>query len=417
MSNHGATAATDRLQEGIYFRSGETPAPFYRLLLLDFEAGIGPAEARAGLTAVWAMLRELQAGRVRALRTERASDPDFAVPTGGLTCLIGYGARLFNAAAHAPPLVEVGRPSRLIPLAFGPPGQPFLQLHWDAAVDRNRGEADIALQLIADTELAANRAIVEVRKLVAAERLPLRIVTFFAGFKREDRRSWIDFHDGINTMTAPHRLEAMEVKLTNHPWLTRGTYMNFLKVAVDLDVWNGLTRVEQEVIVGRDKLTGCPIERVDRGPNGELAPRVIAECPMTGTFPEDPPLRYLDPGRATTRLPQASHIHRANLNRSEPRQAASNRLYRQGYEFLDPLPDGGIRLGLNFVSFQRDLGFVQDILRRAAWLGDVNFGGPTNPQAGEPAPVVLMSLIAGGFYAVPSRGEPFPGAALFGGGL
>jgi deferrochelatase/peroxidase EfeB len=415
MSNPTATVA-DSLQEGIYFRSGETPAACYRLLLLDFAGGIGPAEARDSLAAVWGMLRELQSGRVGALRPERPDDPDFAVPAGGLTCLLGYGARLFNAAAHTPPLVTVARPSRLIALPFGQPGQPFLQLHWHAGVDRNRGEADIALQFIAETELAANRAIVEVRKLIAAQHLPLRIVIFFAGFKREDRRSWIDFHDGINTMTAPHRLEAMEIKLTNPPWLTHGTYMNFLKVAVDLDVWNGLTRVEQEVIVGRDKLTGCPIERVDDGPNGDLVPRVIAECPMTGMFPQNPPLRYLDPGRATTRLPQASHIHRANLNRSEPRQPASNRLYRQGYEFLDPLPDGDIRPGLNFVSFQRDLGFVQDILRRGSWLGDVNFGGPVNPQPGEPAPVVLMSLVAGGFYAVPPRDEPFPGAALFDGG-
>lgn len=87
--------------------------------------------------------------------------------------------------------------------------------------------------------------------------------------------------------------------------------------------------------------------------------------------------------------------------------------FRQGYEFLEPLPEGGVRLGLNFVSFQRDLRLLKSILGLRSWLGDANFGGPQEPEPGEPAPIELMSVTAGGYYAVPPKSETFPGAGIF----
>jgi hypothetical protein len=41
--------------------------------------------------------------------------------------------------------------------------------------------------------------------------------------------------------------------------------------------------------------------------------------------------------------------------------------------------------------------------RRSAWLGDLNFGGPVNPKLGDPAPIMLISVKAGGFYAPPPK--------------
>ncbi len=90
-------------------------------------------------------------------------------------------------------------------------------------------------------------------------------------------------------------------------------------------------------------------------------------------------------------------------------------MYRQGYEFLDPAPRN-ISAGLNFVSFQRTTRFIENILEIPKWMGDVNFGGPADPEPTDPPPIPLMSLLAGGCYAVPPNGDPFPGADLFASG-
>lgn len=52
-------------------------------------------------------------------------------------------------------------------------------------------------------------------------------------------------------------------------------------------------------------------------------------------------------------------MHRANQNRAEPTSSATRRIFRQGYEFLVDIRPAGPRLGLNFVSFQRDLEHVR----------------------------------------------------------
>lgn len=80
-------------------------------------------------------------------------------------------------------------------------------------------------------------------------------------------------------------------------------------------------------------------------------------------------------------------------------------MFRQGYEFLDDIAADGPHLGLNFVSFQRDLRVFQHVMHAPGWFGDATFGGN--------APDSLLALEAGGFYAVPPTAEPFPGRVLF----
>ena len=99
-----------------------------------------------------------------------------------------------------------------------------------------------------------------------------------------------------------------------------------------------------------------------------------------------------------------SHILRANPNRTGVADG-DNRIFRQGYEFVESLTEGKLRFGVNFVSFQRDLQRLMNILNQPTWLGGANFGGDGD--------VKFVSLIDGGFYAVPPRDTPFPGARLF----
>ena len=409
-----------RFQEGIYFIPGKRPGHSYRLLLLNFRPGITGLEARQALATVWTMLQELRRGALRDLRPTRPTDPEITFPPADLTCLLGFGARLFDRQSHTPPLVSseqdtmprdtTTRPELGMLKQIGPEA-PFPSLPWIAVEDRRIGEADVAIQFIAETELAVNQAVVEVSKVLGDERLPLEIVRFYSGFNRDDRRSWIGFYDGISNIAPNQRIAAIEVVRKNPMWIERGTYMAFLRLAIDLSQWRSLSREQQEILVGRDKLTGCPLERVTAGSAEGFVPVPAAGCPLSNT----PPTRAvdIDPARRSDRLLQASHIHRANRDRDNGSKDGSNRIFRQGYEFLEALPDGRLQVGLNFVSFQRSLLRLKRVLTFTGWLKDVNFGGPTdNPPPGLPASRFL-SVIAGGYYAIPPRGEPFPGAELF----
>ena len=383
----------DLLQDGIYVDGG--PGPCYRLVLLDEADGVSVRETGRALAQVWATVQDLRAGRIADLEPTPQADVD-AATSAKLTALLGFGATLFRRHAELPP------PRTVVPLDE----LRFPSLPRVPAEQRRIGEADFALQLIAHTDLAVDRAIVEIWSLIKTKGLPLRVVTFHGGFNRADRRSWIGFHDGISNLTHQERRAVVEVRVKEPPWMFGGTYMGFLRLALDLGAWRQRSRQAQEVLVGRDKLTGCPLEAVD----AEGRPLRLAGCPVGPNHPRSE--KYVVPPAppvAETML-RRSHMHRTNPNRTGL-DDENNRIYRQGYEFVEPLGNGELRVGLNFVSFQRDIDRLTSILRSLSWLGDANFGGVGD---GDPRALALVSLIGGGYYAVPPKMRPFPGAEIFG---
>ena len=173
-----------------------------------------------------------------------------------------------------------------------------------------------------------------------------------------------------------------------------------------------LERSDQELIVGRDKLTGSPLIATERDAEGRARP--VAAPPLPAE-PSDAELAdHHDPPQATDPLIEASHLHRANQSRASPHATAAWRMFRQGYDFLESIGPGGPVLGLNFVSFQADLAALQHVLHLPGWLADVNFGGPARRGPGDPPSPALISLVAGALFAVPPVAEPFPGAGLLG---
>jgi deferrochelatase/peroxidase EfeB len=388
----------DRIQEGIRFRRGERPAPCWRLLLLDVVPGAAAPEVRAALAAIVRMLDALRAGEVRELRGQPAAGvKDTAQLFDGFAALVGYGRSLFDAARHDPPLTTRTRPEFLAYLPAR--GDAFPAIPWVGG-ERPRGEADVALQLTGATAAAVNRAAVEVWKLIEDRALPLAPVATFDGFGRPDGRGWLEFHDGVTNMASSQRLGALAAP-ADPRWMAGGTYMAFLRLRVDLRAWRALDRGDQELVVGRDKLTGSPLAAVKRDARGRA-------CPVAGRRAD-----RLDPPQTGDALLEASHVHRANQSRASPDAPAALRIFRQGYDFLDAIGPDGPELGLNFVSFQSDLETLQHVMHLPGWLADVNFGGPAAPRPGDPPSPSLIGLIAGGFYAVPPRGRPFAGARLF----
>ena len=409
------------LQDGIYYNGGMPGA--FRLLQMNFVDGTPPASARDALAGMWEMLRALTRGEVRDLRKElRDGDPVVVVPSGDLQVLLGYGARFFDASFHTPPMTDSrNQPRRLQYLRSGNANTPFRSLKCRNGTDSRLAPADplttqsdIALQFTTNSELSANRAIVEVSKLIHDDGLPLRITNFFSGFKREDRRSWIDFHDGINNMSHEERRIAIEITGVDRDWIVGGTYMTFLQIHVNLERWRPLPRRLQELVVGRDKLTGCPVTgSTQTGVPGELTPVFMRGCPVGHDLTPPLPDAFVDPPQPIDPNAQSSHIHRTNLNRGSPSQGSNNRIYRQGYEFLQPDPAGGVLHGLHFVAFHRSIKFVTDILKQDFWMGDVNFGGVPGDDVDRPPPVDLMQLLHGAYYGVPPAGADFPGSDLF----
>lgn len=240
---------------------------------------------------------------------------------------------------------------------------------------------------------------------------PLQITAFYSGFHREDRRSWIDFHDGISNPRKGHeRRDVVTIKEADTPpedaWTRGGSYMTYMRLPVRMDLWNALSREDQELLVGRDKATGCAIDRLENG-----KPTAISGCPVNLTS------QVTDPGNEAFREPpdgvpetlKKSHVQRANHHRQDFANPESLRIYRQGYEFAETTVSGIPRVGLNFVAFHDTPFRIRELLTRPAWLGGVNFGGEV-----EKSPTII-DVAAAGIYLLPPIivNEKFPGSGIF----
>lgn len=403
------------LQEGIYFDSGMRPGAFFNMVFLRAEAGRSATEVGALLERLWSVLQRLKRGEVPDL-------PGHPVPSGDLTVLIGYGMKAF-----ALPGAKREVPSNLGPeFRFRsplPPGSPLLRnsgLNYANDITANPATEEIALQFIANSQLAAHRAVVETWKVLfdhadpQTGAPPVTITGTFSGFQRDDGRSWIDFHDGVsNLVSGDERRSVVAVKPENAPepkdeWTVGGSYLAFLRLGVDLPGWRRLSREEQEAVVGRDKLSGCAIARID-----EQGHVVVGGCPAAGSeVIEKGNERFREPPRSDDPIVRRSHVQRANQHVPNPEQLNSLRVFRQGYEFLGDA-EAGLRMGLNFVSFQDTPQRLIRILTQDNWLGRTNFGG--DPAAQPPTVPSLLTVRAAGIYFVPPRSDAdaLPGSSIF----
>jgi deferrochelatase/peroxidase EfeB len=404
------------LQDGIYHRPGDRPGKFFAIAFFRAARGLNARAVGGALQQLWSMWQDLRNGLVRDL-------PDAPVDGGNLTVLLGLGPKAFELDGAGRLLPEGLEREFLFRSPKGGGGGPLLGLQNHLAyaddVRENRATEEVAVQFIADSKLAVDRAIVETWKLLHDTADPvtgstgLEFTTFYLGFQRDDHRSWIDFHDGISNLRSDEREQVIAIERSAAPrraWLECGTYLAFLRLEVDIRAWRTLDRPTQELLVGRDKLTGCPL--VSEG--GEVV-RLTA-CPIGGApiwASENDPIAE-PPAVSDVRLRQ-SHIHRANQHRRPASSRESSRIFRQGYEFLEWKESApGFRLGLNFVSFQDTTERLIRILSQPGWLGDVNFGG--DPDAQPLGIDRLLRVYAAGVYVVPPKvsGEPFPGASVFG---
>lgn len=398
------------LQKGIYHAPGRRPGKHFGLLFLRVAGGVGASAAAAALGELWAMYRGLGAGIVRDL-------PNTTVPGGDLEVLLGFGRNAFALEGIARPRPRGLADEYLFRSAEPGGGGPLLRgsgLRYAPDARANMATEAFCVQVVANSKLAVDRAIVETWKaLVDGLDATLELTTFYLGNQRDDHRSWIDFHDGLSNLRSEDRESVVAIGPgTDEPWAVGGTYLAFLRLAVDLAAWRRLDRARQELSVGRDKLSGCPLVGLDE----TGAPRTDPGCPVAGTrihdARNDEP--YAEPPEVADPIVRASHVQRANHHIRPASDSGSRRIYRQGYEFLEwTAGPPGFRAGLNFVSFQDTPARLLKMLTLESWLGGVAFGGD---EAAHPELASLVSVHGAGIYFVPPvvAGEPFPGAAALG---
>ena len=292
------------LQDGIYHAPGRRPGRFFALLFLRAAPEADAAAVAATLAELWAMYEGLKAGRLRDLEgVALPADEDRT------EFLLGFGRNVFALAGTAP--AAPARPRRRVPLPLrrAGGGGPLLRgsgLRYAPDVRANMATEHVCVQVIADTKLATDRAVVETWKALADMAAPaLSVTTFYLGFQRNDRRSWIDFHDGLSNLRSEDREAVIAIEPgADEDWAVGGTYLAFLRLAVDLVGWRRLSRTDQELAVGRDKLTRLPDHRRRRG----RRPVTDAGCPVTGTeiweTPNDARVRRAAGGHRSARARQ-----------------------------------------------------------------------------------------------------------------
>lgn len=407
------------MQEGIYYQQGATPGKHWGLLFLRIKPEYDSNAIYQGLNSLWAILEDLKIGKIQDL-----PNTTIPVPQSGLQITIGYGRNIFTRTGIKKPApIPIMNSNFRSPLATG--GGKILSasgLTYSETLSKNPATEDIALQFISDSELLTYRCYLESYKLLTkpSSAFPFEIVKYYTGFQREDKRSWIDFHDGIsNLKSGDERFEAIRIKRNNIPneqWTIGGTFMAFMRIEVNIDKWIKLDRTVQELLVGRDKVSGCPIESVSNG-----KPVVINKCPFSGTstiVEQDSNGNYInkdffEPPNTFDSVVLASHVQRANHHKPVVSDRDSLRIFRQGYEFFEASDQTTkVKVGLNFVSFQDTPERLIRMLTQETWLGNVNFGSFDDNQTPEND---ILKIWGAGVYLIPPTNNlnKIPGYELF----
>ena len=252
-------------------------------------------------------------------------DPD------ALTVTLAVGESLFDDRYG----LSAQKPIRLVRMPAFPNDEPHPET----------SHGDLLIQICADHDDTCTHAL---RRLMRTSRKYLTLRWMLSGFVRPNElprgrtsvRNLLGFKDGtanLDTSNAALMNEHVWVQPSDDEpaWAAGGTYMAVRVIRNRVEFWDRTALRTQELIIGRSKATGAPLD---------------------GTLETDIP-RYADDPDARITLTSA-HIRLAN-----PRTAdtSSSLILRRGFNYsLGFTPNGQLDQGLLFVCFQRDLekGFV-----------------------------------------------------------
>jgi deferrochelatase/peroxidase EfeB len=274
------------------------------------------------------------------------------VEPDALTVTIGLGASLFDDRYG----LARRRPRGLVPMPTFP----------DDALVAAECHGDVMLQLCGNTSETLLNAL---RDLMRSTRGLLAARWKIEGFRNAARepgagRNLLGFKDGTSN-PAPDGIWAAD----------GGTFQVVRIIRNRVEFWDRVSLDEQELMIGRRKDTGAPLD---------------------GRRENDEPDFAADPhGRA---IPLDAHIRLAN---PRTRETEPKRILRRGYNYSRGLDEAGqLNMGLVFASYQRELEHFAAIQRRLA---------------GEPLVDYVVPTGGGYFYCPPGAadGADWVGSPLF----
>lgn len=417
-----------KLQNGIYYLGTPKIGNSCHIIFLRAGEGSNASEIGEVLVKLWNMLKKLEKGMVEDLKgvNQRHLHP------GNLSVLIGYGPQIFSIKD-----VKKQKPKELNDQdCFKHPnlsgGGPIFQdtdIWYSQDVVKNDAASEhIVLQIVGDNEFTTSRATFETWKILSRLQNSqgndtLYLTRIFTGFQRDDKRNWFGFHDGVSNLPSNERLQIIGISKKDigekDIWTINGTYMAFLRMEFDVNKWGKVKDTDQSIIIGRDKITGCPLIGVDK--NNQ--PIKDIRCPVRGTFEvvekgneifrEHPPFgkqRYL-PLSISDKVLVKSHVGTSNPTDEQSDRNNSYRIFRQGFEFLEPtVTYPGFRVGLNFISYQKDPKRLFNILRHSSGKKV-----QSHDRLELPSFETFFSVRTAGIFLVPPlvMNELFPGSSIF----
>ena len=410
------------LQEGIYYRSKPKIGNSFCVITLRSSNKSSIHEIGEAIYQIWNRLGQIKEGIVADLNVDAKHRKK-----GNLSVLVGYGSKIFETEDSKKPKPASFSDNwnfKSPDIRGGGSIMDGSELFYSKDLDQNHLLHDhVLFQFIAENAFYTTRAAVEVWKEIHRWRKrtsssPLAITGLFTGFQPQDQRNWQGFHDGVSNLRSSERPYVISIDSKflrpQEKWTLHGTYLAFIRIAIDLELWEDTKVSDQEKLIGRDKLTGCPVVKVDRNENPVKDPR----CPVPGTT------EVIDRGneyfreyrrhRPNTedRILQNNHIrNRRPLDRVPIWDSRSSRIFRQGFEFLESSKFyPGFVPGLNFVSFQNS---PERLFRALTYPVALKSKVPGYKHL--PSLEQYFSVLAAGIFFVPpvAKNEPFPGSRIF----
>jgi putative iron-dependent peroxidase len=181
----------------------------------------------------------------------------FRIPEGELTCVVGIGAAVWERLFGQP------RPAEL---------HPFVEL----AGDTHRAPAtpgDLLFHIRAHRmDLCFELA----QRLIAGLGPNGRVVDEVHGFRSFDERDLLGFVDGTENPEGAAAVDAVLIGDEDPPF-AGGSYMIVQKYLHDLQAWDSLAVEEQELVIGRTKLSDIELSDEQKPSNSHVALNTIVD--------------------------------------------------------------------------------------------------------------------------------------------
>jgi len=277
-----------------------------------------------------------------------------------------------------PPAAFSGDPQKPLPNATGP-------LAAVAPV-----EGDVLFNVAATFEARVNSFVSQ----LAAMRPDVQSLTMDRGYQREDETEPFGYRDGLRNIRTRERSKFVfvhrdERQLEEPVWADGGSYMAFMRILQQPDQFAALADdAARDAAIGRQK-DGTRLDLVGQGVTAREEPA-------------DPPVG----------LPPPAHVGKAGPRGDHD----DNQIFRRGLPFIETTPEGHLRIGLNFCSFQASLEQFDVVFND--WMMNRQF--PPQPSAQEAGTDALLDpakqltvVEKAGFFFVPPHHENGLAAAVF----